>query len=94
MILEIDQYMYSLILRVTSEEYAADNVTVAAEWTQHLGATYSVTVVPSVPILLTGANSCQLTISYNTEYNLSIEATDLCRFSGVNSTAFIGLKYG
>ena len=86
MILVIDQY--SLILCVTSEEYGVDNVTISVEWTRHLGAAYNITVVPLEPVLFTGANSSQLTISYNTEYNLNVEATDLCRFSRANSTAF------
>ena len=86
---------YSLMLHITSEEYEADNVTVTVEWTQHyLGAVYNVAVVPSVPILLNGTVGCRLTISYNTEYNLSVEATDLCGVSAANSPAYIGLRYG
>ena len=72
-------------------EYLTDNVTVTVEWTQQVYATYNVTVVPLVPIVFTGSTSCQLTIPYNTEYNLTIEAAAPCRS---NATAFIRLNYG
>ena len=73
-----------------SEYYSADNVTVTVEWTQLVHATYSVTVVPPVPIVFTGSISHQLTIPYNTEYNLTVEAAAPCR---PNTTAFIRLNY-
>jgi hypothetical protein len=83
---------YSLILRIISKEYSADNVTVTVEWTQQaLYASYDVTVVPMVPIVLTGSTSCQLTIPYNMEYNLIVEATAPCR---PNTNASILLKHG
>jgi hypothetical protein len=84
----------SLILRITSQEYSADNVTVTVEWTQRtLYATYHVTVLPMVPIDLesTGSTSCQLTISYNAEYNLTVDTTAPCR---PNTAVLIRLKYG
>ena len=81
------------MLDVTSEEYEVDNITVIVEWTQQaiLGAVYTVRVSPPVSIMFTGSTSHQLTISYNTEYNLSVETTAPCR---ANATAFIGLSYG
>ena len=83
---------YTLTLRVTSKEYSADNVTVTVEWTQQLYATYDVTVVPLVvPIVFTGSTSHKLTIPYNTEYNLTVEAAAPC---GPNTTALIRLKCG
>ena len=82
---------YTPILRVFSEEYSADNITVTVEWTQQVYATYNVTVVPLVPIVFTGSTRCQLTIPYNTEYNLTVEAAAPCR---ANTTALIRLNYG
>ena len=79
------------ILRVVSEEYLADNVTVTVEWTQSAYATYNAIVVPTVPIVFIGSMSCQLTIPYNTEYNLTVEAAILCR---PNATAFRRFYYG
>ena len=80
-----------LTLRVISEEYSADNITVAVEWTQFMYATYDAMVVPPVPIVFTGSTSCQLIIPYNTEYNLTIEAVAPCR---PNTTAFRRFYYG
>ena len=82
---------YTPTVRVTSEEYSADNVTVTVEWPQQVYTTYDVTVVPLVPIVFTGNTSCQLTIPYNTEYNVSIEAVAPCRS---NTTTFTRLYYG
>ena len=79
-------------LRIASEDYSADNVTVTVEWDQPaLYSTYTVTVVPLVPIVSTGSTSYRLTIPYNTEYNLTVEAAAPCRS---NATAGIRLKYG
>jgi hypothetical protein len=81
-------------LKIVSEEYSADNVTVAVEWTQlQLYAVYNVTVAPVAldPIVSIGRTSRQLTILYNMEYNLTVEATAPCRPS---TTALIGINYG
>ena len=72
-------------------KYSADNVTITMEWSQLAYATYRVTVVPAVSIVITGSTRCQLTIPYNMEYTLTIEATAPCR---PNTTALIRLKYG
>ena len=87
----IDQY--NLTLLVTSEEYGPKNVTVTVEWAHQVGAMYTVRVSPPVPIMFTGSTSRQLTISYNNEYNFSIDVitTPPCR---ANATAFIRLHYG
>ena len=44
-----------------------------------------------VPIVSPGSTSRQLTILYNTEYNLSVVAATPCR---PNATANISLNYG
>ena len=80
-----------LTLGIVSEEYSADNVTVTVEWTQFVYAIYNAIVVPTVPILFIGSTSCRLTIPYNTEYNLTVEAAALCR---PNATAFRRFYYG
>ena len=82
---------YAPILRILSENFSADNVTVTVEWTHQPYATYRVTVVPAVSIVITGSTRRQLTIPYNTEYTLTVEATAPCR---PNTTALIRLKYG
>ena len=84
----VDQY--TPILHITSEEYGAYNVTVAVEWAQQLGAVYAVRLSPLAPITLTGSTIRQLTLSYNTAYNLSVVVVTPCG----NATASIMLNYG
>ena len=79
------------MLHISSEEFQLDKVTITVEWVQQFNAIYKVKVMPApqVPIFFK-STSCQLTILYNTEYNLSVEAFDLCK----NATSMIGLNYG
>ena len=58
---------------ITSEEFGADNVTVTVEWTHKEGATYQIIIVPQIPMTSTGESSIQLILSYNINYNLSVE---------------------
>ena len=76
-----------------SPEYKDDSVTVTVNWIQDVYTVYYVSVSPMVPLITVPRSilSRQLTIPYNMEYNLSIEATAPCRR---NATAFIRLKYG
>ena len=78
-----------------SQEYKDDNVTVTVKWIHkaYHRLNITVTVVPSVPLMETGNASRQLTIPYNTEYNISLEGTDQCR-PNVTVTSFILLDYG
>ena len=81
---------HTLTLRIVSEDYTHNNVTITVEWGQLIVySTYTVTVVPMVPIVF-GSTSCRLTIPYNMEYNLTVEAAAPCR----TRTANIGLQYG
>ena len=64
------------------------------EWipVQQAEVMYFTRISPLVPvIMLAESTSRQLTISYNTEYNLSVEVVIPCR---PNATAFITLYYG
>ena len=60
-----------------SEEYRAENIMVIMDWTQE-GVSYNITIIPMVPIASTGRTSVQLTLSYNVEYNVSLEAITVC----------------
>ena len=62
----------------TSGEYRANNVSVIVEWTEEEGVSYNITINPSVPKTFTRSASVQL-ISYNTEYNVSLEAVAVCQ---------------
>ena len=78
-------------MQVISEDYSPDNVTVTVAWTQlQAGAMYDIGIVPLAPIVSTGNVNSQLTVVYNTEYNLSVVAVTPCG----NTTAFITLLYG
>ena len=85
-------------MRVISEEYEVDNVTVTVhvEWPQqaHVQAEvilYNVSVSPQVPVFYNGSTIRILTLEYNLEYNLTIEAGVHCES---NATASFTLHYG
>ena len=84
---------YTPTSSISKVNYGADSVTVTVEWIQaelpHI--MYYTAVSPSVPVVLIGNTSRQLTILYNIKYNFSVEATTPCR---PNATAFITLNYG
>jgi hypothetical protein len=80
---------YTAVLSV-SEEYRANNVTVTVLWAPVDNITFSTEVSPLAPIIPTGSTSHQLTISYNTEYNLSVTAATPCG----NFIASTTLSYG
>ena len=61
------------------------------EWDQQNDITYAIEISPFVPLIFAGNTNHQLKISYNTEYNFSVEAVAPCR---ENVTASIKLKYG
>ena len=82
---------YAPTLSITEKHYGTNNAIITVEWAQLEGVMYIVNVSPLAPIISTGSTSLQLTISYNTKYNLSVVASTLCR---PNATAFIILNYG
>ena len=87
----MSEYLYLEVQLSISEEYVADNVTVTVEWAEQLYTlVYYARVSPLAPIKFTGSASHELTISYNTEYNLSIEVVTPCG----NATIFTRLNYG
>ena len=86
----VTESQYTPVLNI-SEQYAAENVTVTVEWSQQVGATYSVRVLPLVPIMFNEYTSYQLTVSYNMKHNLSVVANAPCR---IGTSAFITLNYG
>ena len=70
---------FGSVMVTTSEEYIADVVTVIVEWSEEQGVTYNITIVPMVPIIFTGSTSVQLIVSYNIEYNVTLEAVAVCQ---------------
>ena len=78
-------------MNISDEQYEVDNVTITVKWAQLLGVMYTIKVSPWVPLVYNGSTSLQLTISYNTDFNLSVEAIAPCRD---NITVSIRLQYG
>ena len=87
---------------VTKENFGMDEVTVSLEWlaTQELTknsldslASYNVSVKPSmdVRIVMVDAMRANLTVSYNTPYNVSV-ITIFC--DQINTSRIIKLYYG
>lgn len=73
-------------------QYSSDDATVMLTWTpEHAyGVFYNVSIIPLASILYyTGDTSVQLTVAYNTLYNVSVVATRC----GQNSTV-VELKLG
>ena len=63
------------------EQFGHDSVLVILDYTQEgLSSLYSinVTVAPHASIVFIGRMSIQLTLSYDTLYNISVVATHLC----------------
>lgn len=63
-----------------SEEYRADRVTVTVDWTQE-AVLYNITIIniiPEVPVYYIGRTQVNLTLMYNTKYNMSLQAASVC----------------
>ena len=77
------------------EEYSANNVTVILEWTREEGVLYNINIIPQIPIAFIGnrnqSTSVQLTVLYNTEYIVSVEAALPCQNQSSNH---VQLFYG
>ena len=68
-----------------TEDYNTDNVTVALEWREEAGVSYSISATPSPLRSRLSGNMSQLTILYNISYSVVVSAT-LCG-QNMNMTA-------
>ena len=71
------------------KQFGVDNVTVILEWIHENATSYTLSTIPQVAIR-NQTTSVQMTLSYNTLYNVSVVAT-LC---GQNTTIVSVLSYG
>ena len=71
----------------TSVEYGTDNVTVFIKWIPENHTSYNISVEPQTSLL----SNAQLTVPYNTQFNMSIMVT-LCE--QYTTTTIIGIHYG
>ena len=80
----------------TEEEFGMDRVAVGLHWTQEshedLLVFYNVSIVPIIgtTVIMTSNTRANLTVPYNTRYNVSIVA-DFC---GRQATTTIEIHYG
>ena len=54
------------------DELGKNDVTVIVEWTPVRGLTYNVTIIPPAAVRIIGNSSAEVTVPYNTLYNVSI----------------------
>ena len=81
------------MLSILEQHYGPENVTVTVEWAQKGNTTYDVSILPMAPIAsINGITSRQVTISYNTEYNLSVHVVAVTPCG--SATVSTALNYG
>ena len=73
-----------------SEQFGVNSIAVTLMWFHKNGVSYSVSVDPEVAINYTRRSRAQLTVSYNTKYNISVVAS-LC---GIITTNFTIIYHG
>ena len=89
-----------LDVQLLSERFSSDGISVVYQWNvsnvqiyhQQLLGSVSITVVPNTMfIMYTGNRTLQLTLLYNTPYNVSLTQPGIC--GQPNHTASIALSY-
>ena len=78
-------------LRLLSEEFGAENITVVHEWTEQEHVSYNIIVDPSAPVISISRSSARITLTYNIAYRVIFTATHMC---GQVSTNVSNLHYG
>ena len=77
----------------TSVSYEADNIIVTLDWVREGGIAYNVRTIPPLDtsrVTFNNESSVNLTLLYNTSYNVSLVAS-LC---DLQNTTHFSLKYG
>ena len=72
--------------------FGRNNLTVRLVWSRENGASYNVSVVPSVSVDFTAHTTVEISLAYNTLYNVSITTT-ICGRRSNSSTTFFELNY-
>ena len=65
---------------ISDIEYGTHNVTVLLRWIPENGVTYNISTEPEVETVINfnTMSTAQITLSYNTHYNVSVLATSVC----------------
>ena len=83
--------LLTITVDITATEYGLDNVTVSIDWNQEVGVSYNISTFPSATITFKRSTGAELTVAYNIEYILKLQANTSCRN---NATASLVLNYG
>ena len=75
---------------VASEEFKSSVVSVSLQWTPQIGVTYNVSTVPVVNVDVIERAGTNLSLMYDTVYNVTVTAMPLC---GQNNQATSLLLY-
>ena len=64
-------------VNIVSEEFYSNSITVVLEWNEEIGVTYDVAVYPNVTKTFKSKAGLHLSILYNVQYTVNVEAS-LC----------------
>ena len=62
-----------------SMKFQIQGVLITLDWIPQMGVTYNVTTTPAIDVRFFERASANLSLSYNTAYNVTVEATSLCK---------------
>ena len=62
-----------------SMQFQIQGVLITLDWIPQVGVTYNVTTTPAIDVRFFERASANLSLSYNTAYNVTVEATSLCK---------------
>ena len=79
-------------MNITSEQFEDDHIKVTVNLLQQRYVSYSAMTTPLMSeVFMNGTTSFQLTLSYNLNYNLTVEISALCKDS---TTIYTQFHYG
>ena len=79
-------------LALSVHEFKPHFVSITIQWSSQIGVTYNIIAVPAVNItFITVNSSANMSLLYNTVYNVSIIATSIC---GPTTVTSVDLYYG
>ena len=80
---------FQSVVRIESEQFQNDNVTIILNWAQGDNEFYNTSIIPCVSMFHIENTTIKLTLQYNTMYSVSIVAF-LCEY---NTTDVVELHY-
>ena len=75
----VDLQEHNVTITVQSVQLLSEHVSIILEWSrQNFFYSYNIVVEPQAELTFNGSTTVQLTLSYNTQYNVGVVATHLC----------------